>query len=81
MRPTPLKTARIKKGITVEEMARKLQMSTSYYYKIEQGVRIPNIYIAKRIAELLGGTIDELFFGNYLDKSSKKLLPTGTEMN
>ncbi|MFD1425467.1 helix-turn-helix transcriptional regulator [Kroppenstedtia sanguinis] len=79
MRPTPLKVARISKGITVEEMARKLQMSISYYYKIEQGARIPNIYIAKRIAELLDGTIDELFFGNHLDVTSKMLLPTGTE--
>lgn len=81
MKTTPLKAARINKGIEVEEISQKLKISSSYYYKIERGVRKPNIYLAKSIAELLGGTVDEIFFGNDLDVLSNRLPPTGTGGN
>lgn len=79
MKSTPLKAARIKKGIEVEEISQRLQISSSYYYKIERGVRKPNIYLAKRIAELLDGTVDEIFFGRDLDVLSNELSLTGTD--
>ncbi|WP_242826062.1 helix-turn-helix transcriptional regulator [Desulfurispora thermophila] len=39
----------------------KLNISTSLYYKIEQGVRNPSLLLAKAIADSLGSTVDELF--------------------
>lgn len=67
-----LKNTRIAKKISVSEMARRLNISTSFYYKIEQGSRNPTISLAKDIADILGCTIDELFCANVLDDSSSK---------
>ena len=67
-----LKEARIKKNIEVKEIARKLRISESFYYKIEQGKRNPAINLAKDIADLLGSTVDDIFFDSNLDNSSKE---------
>jgi len=64
-------TVRKKNGITVEQIASELGISSSFYYKIEQGVRNPTIFLAKRIAEKFGFTVDELFFNKHLDITSK----------
>ncbi|WP_423244382.1 helix-turn-helix domain-containing protein [Desulfofundulus thermobenzoicus] len=44
-----LGTARIAKKISVSEMARRLNISPSFYYKIEQGIRNSTIDLAKAI--------------------------------
>lgn len=67
-----LKNTRLAKKISVSEMARRLNISTSFYYKIEQGSRNPTISLAKDIADILGCTMDELFCTNALDDSSSK---------
>ncbi|MGB9860560.1 MAG: helix-turn-helix domain-containing protein [Moorellaceae bacterium] len=67
-----LRDARIAKKISVSEMARRLNISTSFYYKIEQGIRNPTIDLAKAIADILQSTIDELFCTHELDDSYKK---------
>jgi putative transcriptional regulator len=58
------------KDLTVADMAKLLDKSSSFYYKIEAGIRNPNITTAKQIADIVGGTVDELFFDNILDSSS-----------
>ena len=58
------------KDLTVADMAKLLDKSSSFYYKIEAGIRNPNITTAKQIADIVGGTVDELFFDNTLDSSS-----------
>ena len=58
------------KDLTVADMAKLLDKSRSFYYKIEAGIRNPNITTAKQIADIVGGTVDELFFDNNLDNSS-----------
>jgi len=68
-----LRKRRSKQGITVAEMARKLGISESFYYKIEQGIRNPTMNLAKRIADLLGSTVDELFFESQLDETSNNM--------
>ncbi|KAB8139071.1 helix-turn-helix transcriptional regulator [Gracilibacillus oryzae] len=68
-----LRNIRIKKGYKdVEKLARKIGISASYYYKIEQGKRAPGINLAKRIADILEHTVDELFFNRNLDESSNE---------
>lgn len=53
---------RKQKGLTVDKIASDLGISASFYYKIEKGVRNPTITLAKRIAQIFGKTVDELFF-------------------
>jgi putative transcriptional regulator len=66
-----LKKARVSKKISVANIVNKLDISASYYYKIESGLRNPNLVMAKRIADLLDSSVDELFFSGQLDESSK----------
>ncbi|SET76732.1 putative transcriptional regulator [Oceanobacillus limi] len=66
-----LRNVRITKGYTdVEDISKKIGISASYYYKIEQGKRTPGIILAKKIADILGHTVDELFFNQNLDEVS-----------
>ncbi|MEK4150031.1 helix-turn-helix transcriptional regulator [Robertmurraya sp. FSL W8-0741] len=67
-----LRQQRIAKGFKdVEELANLLGISASYYYKIEQGKRTPGIILAKNIADVLGKTVDEIFFNQNLDEMSR----------
>lgn len=67
-----LRQNRRAKGISVPEMAERLNISESFYYKIEQGRRNPRMEVAKRIADILGGTVEELFFAQDLDDMSSE---------
>lgn len=53
--------ARKKKGLKVSTITKQLMISESFYYKIEQGIRNPTIELARKIANTLGGIVDELF--------------------
>jgi len=48
-----LKTARRIKGLTPKDMADKLDISLSFYYKIEAGTRDPSLGLAFKIADVL----------------------------
>lgn len=65
-----LREARKAKNISVQKMSTMLNISASFYYKIEQGIRNPTISLAKAIAYKLGSTVDELFCTENLDDSS-----------
>ena len=65
-----LKQARCKKGFTVSEIAEMVEISESFYYKIESGLRNPTMETAKRIADTLDQTVDELFFDENMDELS-----------
>lgn len=71
-----LRAARKELGLSVEQVAQKVNLSASFYYKIEQGHRNPGIEDAKKIADLLGSTVDELFFASLLDESSSVVINT-----
>lgn len=66
-----LKKKREEKKLSVAQIASILGISTSHYYKIESGVRNPNFILAGKIAKLLDSNVDELFFENNLDETSK----------
>lgn len=65
-----LKKARKQKGLKVSDIAKMLNVTESFYYKVEKGIRNPNMDKAKEIADIVGGTVDELFFSNELDETS-----------
>lgn len=69
MRKT-LERARILKKLSVEEIAKMVKVSPSTWYKWEAGTRDPSLYNAQKIANLLGGTVEELFFTYELDETS-----------
>ncbi len=46
--------------LTQQELANKTLISQSYLAQLEAGVKIPNLDTVKRIADVLGVTVDEL---------------------
>lgn len=67
-----LRKCRMERGKTVEEIAEKVEVSQSTYYKWEDGTRSPSIKKGIIIAKILGSTVEELFFDNLLDETSNK---------
>ncbi|MBV4429474.1 helix-turn-helix transcriptional regulator [Clostridium tyrobutyricum] len=67
-----LRKCRLNKKLSVEDISKVLNISKSYYYKIESGLRNPTMVLAKQIANLLEEDIESLFFNNNLDKMSNK---------
>ena len=54
---------RKEKGMKLEEMARKVGISTGYLCHLEKGTRKnPSTQIMEEIAKILGKTIQEIFF-------------------
>jgi len=62
MKRKKLKELRKKYDLSVKDIANTVGISTSHYYKIEEGIRNPTLKIAKKIAEILGENVDEVFF-------------------
>lgn len=67
-----LKEVRLKKNVPVEEIALKLNISPSFYYKIEAGTRNPSIELARKIALYFEKEMEELFFNQSMDEMSRK---------
>lgn len=68
---TKLKNLRKKKKLSVKRISQILEISSSHYYKIESGIRNPNFILAGKIAELFNCSVDDLFFKDKLDETSK----------
>jgi transcriptional regulator with XRE-family HTH domain len=58
-----LRAARIDAGITQAAMAEVVGVSQSVYAQYETSAKSPNIYIAAKIAKVLGLTLDDLLNG------------------
>lgn len=55
-----LKPARIKAGLSQSEVAEKLGISQPAYSYIESGDKIPSLAVTKKLAIILGVSIDYL---------------------
>lgn len=55
-----IKSERIKKGISLREFSRKLEISAAYLVDIEKGRRLPNNELLQKIADLLEVTVSTL---------------------
>lgn len=62
MKNIRLKQARIGEELTQKQMSTELGISLRQYQCYESGQSIPNVYMAKKIAELVRKTIDDIFF-------------------
>lgn len=56
-----LKKIRLEKGYSQKDFAEKLGVAKSTYCMYENGYREPNVDTIKRIADLLGVSVDDLF--------------------
>jgi putative transcriptional regulator len=59
-------------GLKVRDIAHLLGISASHYYKIEEGIRNPNLKTSMKLSRILGYSIEELFSDDKLDDSSRK---------
>lgn len=64
MKNTRLKQARVGRDLTQKEMSTQLGISTRQYQCYESGDSIPNVYMAKKIADLVNQTIEDIFFNH-----------------
>jgi putative transcriptional regulator len=57
-----IRDVRRQKGLRHVDLARMVGVFQSEISEIECGKRVPNVYLAKRIAKALGVSLDDLFF-------------------
>ena len=55
-----LKTLRIEKQLTQEELAKRTNLSTSFISNLERGVNAPSFETLESIAEALGVSVKDL---------------------
>lgn len=66
-------------GLTQQEVANRLNISRSFYCRIEGGLRNPNPLLLKKFAAAFGLTLEktyELFYGNDVTEMART---TGTD--
>lgn len=56
------------KGLTQQELARMVNVSTMTISKYENSALSPTIFVAKDIADIFGTTIDNMIRGEYVGK-------------
>ena len=56
-----LKKARLNADLTQVEVANKVGISERAYQNYESGIRVPNAYVAQRIAKAVNSKVEELF--------------------
>jgi putative transcriptional regulator len=59
----------IRGPLSQAEVAQKAGITRPFYTMIESGTRTPSLSIAKRLADTLGTTIDDLFFGDATERN------------
>lgn len=62
-----LKRARLAKGLSVIEIAKRIGVSPAVYYKWEAGTRAPLLDNARQVSKILEKSIEELFFNENLE--------------
>jgi putative transcriptional regulator len=65
-----MKSYRKEKGLTLEQLAKKLGISKSYLSMIENGTRRLSYEMAVQIANNLEKTPDEIFLPDYFTRNS-----------
>lgn len=67
-----IRLLRKRSGLTQEQLAEKLSISTSYLGKIEIGSRTPSIDLLLDLADQFSVTVDELLQGGRKEKPSSE---------
>jgi len=59
-----LRAARIAARIKQEDLARGAGISASFLSQLERGLKAPGLKVARRLAAVLGVSIERLFYGS-----------------
>lgn len=57
-----LTTLRISRGLRQQDVASFMGVTTSYYGMIEQGMRLPQLQLAYKLANFFNTSIEDIFF-------------------
>jgi transcriptional regulator with XRE-family HTH domain len=57
---TNIRKLRLKRNLTLQQLADKVSTSKSYIWEIEKGVSVPSVLLAAKIAKALKTTVDKL---------------------
>ena len=60
-RVTPLRWERLRRGLTLAEVAARLQISTTYLAAVERGQQTVDLLLADKLAQLYDRPREELF--------------------
>lgn len=67
---TTLKTLRLKKGISQQDLATYVHISLRTYQAYERGEKLPRIDVAIRLARLLGQSVEFIWNGQGIRKEN-----------
>ncbi|MBR1528661.1 MAG: helix-turn-helix transcriptional regulator [Oscillospiraceae bacterium] len=67
-----IKAKRLAKGMTQEELSGMVGVTKMSISRYEQGVTVPELYIALDIAKALGTTVEKLVNENFLPEETNK---------
>ena len=68
-----LKRLRIEKGISQEDMAKKIKIHANHVSRYERGLSAPAIEVVEKMAKLLEVSIDELVSGSVNERMEKNI--------
>ncbi len=68
-----LKSIRIEKNISQNELAEMINMHATHISRYERNLTSPSVDVMKKIAEALGVTADQLIYGNAQQKAKDKI--------
>lgn len=66
-----LRHARRARGLTLRDVAARVERSVPYLSQVENGHRVPNLVLAGRLAEAIGVGLDELLIAEAPDRRSE----------
>lgn len=55
-----IRQLRLKRGLTMKDLASRVNINPLTIYRYEQGLRVPDINVAAKIAKVLKCSIDDL---------------------
>ena len=68
-----LKRLRTEKGISQEDMAKKIKVHAGHLSRYERGLSAPSIEVVEKMARILDVSIDELVFGAVNERMEKNI--------
>ncbi|HOT13801.1 MAG TPA: helix-turn-helix transcriptional regulator [Bacteroidales bacterium] len=68
-----LKRVRTQKGISQEELSKKIDIHPVQFSRYERAQSVPSIDVVQKIANALEVTIDELVYGNQNNKAEQNI--------
>jgi transcriptional regulator with XRE-family HTH domain len=68
-----LKRLRTEKGISQEDMAKKIKVHANHLSRYERGLSAPSIEVVEKMARMLDVSIDELVFGAVSERMEKNI--------